>query len=122
MCMLCSAAYMCVSASVPQEYSTRAGHRVPLNIHDIVRRCRLTQGEILCGYCKQIHCTAIGPLTHTHTHNCRHMEVLKNGVKRSRKGSIGLCVFVHLLPASHVFYAALETFYTALSFAPSVVF
>lgn len=66
--LLCSAACMCVSASVQQEYSARAGHRLPLNIHDIVRGCRLTQGEILCGYCKQIHCTVIGPLTHTHTH------------------------------------------------------
>lgn len=56
------------SIRVQEECSARLGLCVLLNIHDVVKGYRLTQVEILSGYCKRIHRTVAGPLTHTHTH------------------------------------------------------
>lgn len=56
------------SIRVQEECSARVGLCVLLNIHDAVKGYRLTQVEILYGYCKHIHRTVARPLTHTHTH------------------------------------------------------
>lgn len=78
-----------MSTGVQEECSARAGHCVLLNIHAAVKGYRLTQVEILCGYCEETHPTMLRPLTHADiqtwllTHKLAHTEVFKNEVKKS---------------------------------------